>query len=497
MNRSTKIILVLMGFIFVNNSLFSQAPTNGLVAYYPFTGNANDVSGNGRNGTINGGVTATVDRYGNANQAYSFNGTNGNITVANWNLLTGNAARTISVWFKTAPKNTQQYFLSWGGSNHTTNTGSILGIAADPSVTYHFLGFFGINNDLSLLNANQYFDDRWHLMSFTYDGSTMNLYLDGVSQSTKTNSPLNTGSSNLVIGSYIQSSNYFNGQLDEVRIYNRALTAAEVQQIYLAEVVTSAADVIKFGPTKFLHATGTANIFAGVNAGANTTGANNTFLGNTAGLGITSGQGNIFVGSNSNGFGANIGTLQRAGAIGYNARVSINDAIVLGDFENNNLKVGIGVHDPKFRLEVKGVINMRAAFNQPALKINGVDFLELGSQGEFIVSNFKMKYQSENQWADRVFEKGYALMPLSELGSYVQKNKHLPGIPSAREVVAQGVSTQEMLPKLLEKIEEQTLYTQQIYQENQALKAENQRIKADVSSLKAEMEALKKMIREK
>lgn len=494
MKYATKVFLILMGFIFINSSLFSQAPTNGLVAYYPFTGNVNDASGNGRNGTIVGGVSPVADRFGNANQAYTFNGINGTITVANWNILTGNATRTMSVWFKAPIPSGFTMMLSWGLIE--TNRSSSIGTGTQPL----YIGFFSVfSHAVGIINPEQFFDNRWHLMTFTHDGSLMNLYLDGALQATTPNVSLNTASSNLVIGAYSPSGGgQFNGAIDEVRVYNRALTAAEIQQMYLSEVAPSTTtDVIKIGSNKFIHTTGTANIFAGVNAGANTTGANNTFLGNTAGLGITSGQGNVFLGSSANGFGANMSTLQRSGAIGYNARVSINDAIVLGDFENNNLKVGIGVHDPKFRLEVKGVINMRAAFNQPALKINGLDFLELGEKGEFIVSNFKMKYKSENQWADRVFEKGYALMPLSELGSYVQKNKHLPGIPSAREVVAQGVSTQDMLPKLLEKIEEQTLYTQQIYQENQVLKAENKLIRDDFNALKAEMEALKKMIREK
>lgn len=494
MKYSTNALFVLMCLVFINLCAFSQAPTNGLVAYYPFTGNANDASGNNRNGTIAGGVASTSDRYGNANQAYSFNGVNGTITVANWNILTGNAARTMSVWFKAPIPTGFTMMLSWGIIE--ANRSSSMGTGTEPL----YIGFFSVfSHAVGIINPEQFFDNRWHLMTYTHDGNLMNLYLDGALQATTPNVSLNTASSNLVIGAYSPSGGgQFNGAIDEVRVYNRALTAAEIQQMYLSEVAPSTTtDIIKIGSNKFIHTTGTANMFVGKNAGANTTGPNNTFLGNTAGLGITSGQGNVFLGSSANGFGANMGTLQRSGAIGYNARVSINDAIVLGDFENNNLKVGIGVHDPKFRLEVKGVINMRAAFNQPALKINGLDFLELGEKGEFIVSNFKMKYQSTSQWADRVFEKGYALMPLSELGSYVQKNKHLPGIPSAREVVAQGVSTQEMLPKLLEKIEEQTLYTHQLYQENQALKAENQLIRDDFNALKAEIEALKKMIREK
>ena len=51
----------------------SYVPTNGLVGYWPFNGNANDESGNGNNGTVNG-ATLTSDRFGNANGAYSFNG---------------------------------------------------------------------------------------------------------------------------------------------------------------------------------------------------------------------------------------------------------------------------------------------------------------------------------------------------------------------------------------------------------------------------------------
>ncbi len=481
MKYSGKVILAVMAIVLASSPLFSQAPTNGLVAYYPFAGNANDASGNNRNGTFAGGVSATSDRYGNANQAYSFNGSNGNITVTNWNILTGNAARTMSVWFKAPIPSGFTMMFSWGLIEN--NRSSSIGTGTQPL----YIGFFSVfSHAVGILNPEQFFDNRWHLMTYTHDGNLMNLYLDGALQATAPNVSLNTAGSNLVIGSYSPAGGFFNGALDEARVYNRALTQLEVQQMYLAEVPPStSSDVIKLGSNKFIHTTGMANTFVGKNSGTNTTGANNTFLGNTAGLGITSGQGNVFLGSSANGFGANMSTLQRSGAVGYNARVSINDAIVLGDFENMNLKVGIGVHDPQHRLDVKGVINMRAAFNQPALKINGLDFLELGEKGEFVVSNFKMKYKSENQWADRVFKNGYVLMPLDKLEEYIQKNNHLPGIPSAQEVVEKGVGTQEMMAKFLEKIEELTLYH---LQQNKRI---DQQAK-EIEKLKLEIENLKK-----
>ena len=61
-------------------------------------------------------------------------------------------------------------------------------------------------------------------------------------------------------------------------------------------------------------------------------------------------------------------------------------------------------------------------------------------------------------WSDYVFESGYELMPLGELERYVNANRHLPSIPSAGQVLDEGVNVGEMNALLLEKIEELTLY---------------------------------------
>ena len=68
-------IMLTLGQVNLNaQNVPSYVPTNGLVGYWGFNGNANDESGNGNNGTVNG-ATLTTDRNGNANSAYSFNGT--------------------------------------------------------------------------------------------------------------------------------------------------------------------------------------------------------------------------------------------------------------------------------------------------------------------------------------------------------------------------------------------------------------------------------------
>ncbi|RKY55315.1 MAG: hypothetical protein DRP89_03575, partial [Candidatus Neomarinimicrobiota bacterium] len=77
----------------------SYAQNNGLVAYYPFNGNANDESGNGNDGTVNG-ATLTTDRFGNENSAYSFDGVDDYIMVQDSpELQFGTNDFTIALWF--------------------------------------------------------------------------------------------------------------------------------------------------------------------------------------------------------------------------------------------------------------------------------------------------------------------------------------------------------------------------------------------------------------
>ena len=93
-----KIILVLF-FNFFILTVIAQIPTSGLVAYYPFNGNANDNSGNGNNGIVTN-ATLTTDRFGNANSAYNFNG-NSLITVTSSTTIQSISNNySFSVWTK-------------------------------------------------------------------------------------------------------------------------------------------------------------------------------------------------------------------------------------------------------------------------------------------------------------------------------------------------------------------------------------------------------------
>lgn len=102
-------------------------------------------------------------------------------------------------------------------------------------------------------------------------------------------------------------------------------------------------------------------------------------------------------------------------------------------------RVGINTSSPDYTLDVNGTIRAKEVL------------IEAG-------------------WSDFVFEEDYNLISLEEIERYIQKNKHLPDIPSAKEVQANGVSLGDMQPKLLQKIEELTLYMIELKKENGKLR---------------------------
>lgn len=102
----------------------------------------------------------------------------------------------------------------------------------------------------------------------------------------------------------------------------------------------------------------------------------------------------------------------------------------------------------------------------------------LAVEGRIGASEIKVTLQ--RPWPDYVFAKGYKLPSLSELESFIQKNRHLPGIPSAKEMSgAGGVELGDMTSRLLEKIEQLTLYVIELKKENDTIKEELAKIKSN------------------
>ena len=205
---------------------------DGLVAYYPFDGNANDKSGNGNDGTING-ATLTADRFGNADSAYSFNGNGNSIIVPNSPTLNP-ATSTLSVWVKIsydAPagmdivgkdgESLERQYLISRNQSFRTHVGDRFGK----------FSFYDCQTRIVL--------KQWYHVAQTSDGNSLKLYVNGQYESPLYISSVNDGTINssqpLRIGGGAPSGTppfWFAGVIDDIRIYNRALSEAEIKQLY-------------------------------------------------------------------------------------------------------------------------------------------------------------------------------------------------------------------------------------------------------------------------
>ena len=198
--------------------------TTGLVARYPFNGNANDVSGNGHDGTVNG-ATLSTDRFGNANGAYSFDGASNTISLANTSQYNLAEPFTVSAWAKYGAGGEG---ILVGKHVCATPGGFALALDAASNPFFMFSSF--------IVSPTAYNDNNWHNFTGIYDGSTATLYVDGNPVAYLSSPTAINTNTNVIIGNVSGDPNrgcaYFNGSIDDVRLYNRALSTTEVQALY-------------------------------------------------------------------------------------------------------------------------------------------------------------------------------------------------------------------------------------------------------------------------
>jgi hypothetical protein len=222
-------------------------PTNGLVGWWPFNGNANDESGNGNNGIINGSIL-TSDRFGTQNAAFSFNGLSDYIEVPDNNSLDLSNNYTFSVWIKLVdyslnnPNEPMRTILgkprNSGGSGYSFR--AIEGIAWNGNSLAYTAGWNNgvVNGGLGSLDTISL--NIWTNVVFTYDGVEAKLYKNGnLSISDLFSFNLVNSSQPLYIGMELSAANsinnrWFKGQIDDIGIWNRALTQQEITDLYNA-----------------------------------------------------------------------------------------------------------------------------------------------------------------------------------------------------------------------------------------------------------------------
>jgi hypothetical protein len=222
------------------NNISPFSLSTSLVAYYPFTGNAVDSSGNGNNGTVNG-ASLTTDRFGNANSAYFFNGAGNLITVTNKNLtLSGNF--TVSCWVKinnlTPSYFDEAIFSQWDDRKATKFLIGYRNDNAQSGFSFYKYGSnaVGYNNYQTNWSSNT----AWNQIVATYElGFVSKIYINGsmvyttssvpaaLSNPSSTVTPIEIGHAHGQYGDL-----WFNGLIDDIRVHNRILSDSEIS--YLA-----------------------------------------------------------------------------------------------------------------------------------------------------------------------------------------------------------------------------------------------------------------------
>jgi len=211
---------------------------NGLVGYWPFCGNANDESGNGNNGVVNG-ATLAEDRFGNANAAYAFDGENSIISTELSEVIS--TQWTISLWFTKDNLETfiNENLIGIGLDDNSFGSPAIALNGQGPSQCFILTSnteiiyiFDGSNECDNTSLGNNFSRNQWYNLSLIKQDSSVYLFENGV-LSLETSSLNFTDFSHLFFGSrHLFNSQFFNGKLDDIAIWNRALTPEEITQLY-------------------------------------------------------------------------------------------------------------------------------------------------------------------------------------------------------------------------------------------------------------------------
>jgi len=219
-----------------SQSLPSYVPTNGLVGWWGFNGNAQDGSGNGNHGTVNG-ATLTTDRFGNQNGAYSFDGVNSSINVINSSTLQTPNSITINLWMSFSG-------IQQSNSRLISKGWSPMGFELHRDLIFNNKIRFGgayNGNGYGPLSQTIFNDSVWYMITALDNGSVKYLFVNGVLEDSLVHNygVIPTSQASLFFGRNSQiATDFLNGKLDDIGIWNRALTQQEITNLYNSQLPT-------------------------------------------------------------------------------------------------------------------------------------------------------------------------------------------------------------------------------------------------------------------
>ena len=224
-------------FLLVFQFCHSQTLQDSLLAYYPFTGNASDASGNNNHGVVNGAVL-TADRFGNANSAYYFDGVDDIVRITNFNnyIVPSESHFSTSLWMKTTTAQNGAMLAYSTACSSLTENYYVIGLSYTNGLSDLFARFMNLN-PMPLVADSYMVDGNWHLITYTFDNGTTKLYVDNQLLSTTvvpyptTNFAYPNFIDWTIGGTHINNCSHgtsYEGVIDEVRIYKRTLTSQDI-----------------------------------------------------------------------------------------------------------------------------------------------------------------------------------------------------------------------------------------------------------------------------
>ena len=212
-------------WLFAAAGLQAQTP----VANYSFAGNAKDLSANGNTASVHG-ATLAQDRFGWANNAFSFDGTQSYLEAPNVAALNSDYT-TVAFWVKVnaLPVSGEAFLLSFGGWQERWK----ISLPTHGKLVWTTNNSSGIS-DMDAGGGNELVTGEWKHVVFVHDGTKDIIYMNGAQIAEKNVAgTMNSTTKSLGIGyNPIDVGNYFNGVLDEVQIYNTALSAAQITTLF-------------------------------------------------------------------------------------------------------------------------------------------------------------------------------------------------------------------------------------------------------------------------
>ena len=215
----------------------ADIPKEGLIGYWPFNGNANDESGNGNHGVVDK-ATLVSDKNNKPNSAYQFYKSGSKIAVPDAKIL-NNPFVSISFWLKTTDSNLQSYiYKSQEGTAYNEEYVIVSNYSKQNSLE------FSVKNGSNCTPLNGWsrnikdvivFDGLWHHITATYDGIFSKIYIDTilVSEIQKSFFPIDScPGGEILFGKGWNNDANFDGVLDDIAIWNRAITFNEVKSMY-------------------------------------------------------------------------------------------------------------------------------------------------------------------------------------------------------------------------------------------------------------------------